>query len=341
MDTSRDNLPIHLFSTCPASSTVDRDVYLQSVIDVARWSDAWGYKGILVYADNSQVDPWLVSQIIIQNTKALCPLVAIQPAYMHPYSVAKMVTSFGHLYGRRLYLNMVAGGFKNDLAALNDTTPHDKRYERLIEYTMIVKTLLHSLAPVSYEGMFYKIDKLRLTPPLASDLLPGMFVSGSSEAGLAAAKAIGATAVKYPKPAEEEALLGKNGVDCGIRVGIITREDEEAAWSVASARFPEDRKGQITHQLAMKTSDSVWHKQLSELGQNTNQGRSPYWLVPFENYKTFCPYLVGGYACVAGELARYIAGGYRAFILDIPPNEEELRHINLAFDSAVRGVRTW
>lgn len=341
MDTSKDNLPIHLFSTCPASSTVDRSVYLQQVIDVARWSDAWGYQGILVYADNGQVDPWLVSQIIIENTKALCPLVAVQPVYMHPYSVAKMVTSFGHLYGRRLYLNMVAGGFKNDLAALNDTTPHDQRYARLIEYTTIIKRLLASPSPVSYEGEFYRVEKLKLTPSLPLDLSPGIFVSGSSEAGVAAAKAIGATAVKYPKPATEEALPADGGLDFGIRVGIIAREDEEAAWSVAYERFPEDRKGQITHHLAMKTSDSVWHKQLSELAEGTNHGRSPYWLVPFENYKTFCPYLIGSYACVAGELARYIARGYRAFILDIPPNEEELHHTNVAFGRAVKEVAKW
>src|SRR2546426_11956881 len=77
----------------------------------------------------------LASHITTKNTPRLCPLVAVQPIYMHPYAVAKLVASFGHLYGRRIYLNMVAGGFKNDLVALNDTTPHDQRYDRLIEYT--------------------------------------------------------------------------------------------------------------------------------------------------------------------------------------------------------------
>jgi alkanesulfonate monooxygenase SsuD/methylene tetrahydromethanopterin reductase-like flavin-dependent oxidoreductase (luciferase family) len=121
-----------------------------------------------VYTDNSIVDPWLVSNIILQNTKKLCPLVAIQPVYMHPYSVAKMVASFGHLYGRRMYLNMVAGGFKNDLIALNDTTPHDERYTRLIEYTTIIKLLLSSPAPVTFEGK----PLLKLTIPQDDLALP-------------------------------------------------------------------------------------------------------------------------------------------------------------------------
>src|SRR5438094_7351247 len=115
-----------VFSTCPSSAATP-DNYLERVAQVARWSERAGCKGILVYTDNSLVDPWLVSQIITQQTESLCPLVAVQPAYMHLYAVAKMVTSFGYLHGRRLYLNMVAGGFKNDLTTLNDTTPHDQR----------------------------------------------------------------------------------------------------------------------------------------------------------------------------------------------------------------------
>src|SRR5262245_8014964 len=114
---------LKIFSTCPPVALAPRETCLRQLADIARWSEAAGCEGILVFTDNGQLDPWLVSQAIIAATERLCPLVAIQPAYMHPYSVAKMVASFAFLYGRRLYLNMVAGGFKNDLLALNDTTP--------------------------------------------------------------------------------------------------------------------------------------------------------------------------------------------------------------------------
>ena len=329
---------IKIFSTSPQSSVVERDSYVRNVIDVARWSEEAGCEGILVYTDNSLVDPWLVSQIVIQNTVRLCPLVAVQPAYMHPYSVAKMVSSLGHFYHRRIYLNMVAGGFKNDLAALNDTTPHDKRYARLVEYTSIIKNLLLGVVPTSYRGEFYVIDKLSLAPPLPPELFPGIFISGSSEAGLNTAQALGATAIKYPQPAESEADCSKDGLNSGVRVGIIARPSGLEAWDVAHARFPQDRKGQLTHQLAMKTSDSMWHKQLSQLASDTKDATSPYWLVPFQNYKTFCPYLVGSYGCVAAELGRYIERGYATFILDIPPSKEELEHAKAVFARAQQTV---
>jgi len=322
---------LKVFSTAPQSSAVDRESYIQNVIDLARWSEEAGCEGILVYTDNSLVDPWLVSQIIIQHTTRLCPLVAIQPVYMHPYSVAKMVSSLGHFYWRRIYLNMVAGGFKNDLAALHDTTPHDKRYARLVEYTIIIKELLRRSAPVSYQGEFYVVDKLRMTPSLPPELFPGILVSGSSDAGLAAAQALGATAVKYPQPPDRETDCSRETLDSGIRVGVISRAQEDEAWTVAHSRFPIDRKGQLTHQLAMKTSDSAWHKQLSQVANSVEERTSPYWLVPFENYKTFCPYLVGSYERVAAELARYIERGYQTIILDIPPTQVELEHIKMVF----------
>ncbi len=323
---------VQIFSTCPQSKDVPRGRYLEEVAQVARWSEEAGCAGILVYTDNSIADPWLVSQVILQSTARLAPLVATQPVYLHPYAVAKMVATFGFLYGRRLWLNMVAGGFKNDLTALNDDTPHDKRYQRLVEYTLIIKALLASPRPVSFEGEFYKVRNLRMTPPLDAELAPGILVSGSSPAGLEAARAIGATAVKYPRP--PRAYLGTpapEGIGCGVRVGIVARAAESEAWKVAQARFPADRGGQIAHRLAMKVSDSQWHRQLSEAAQAEGMREGPYWMWPFENYKTFCPYLVGDYGQVAEQIGLYMHAGYRTFILDIPPSREELQHIKTVF----------
>ncbi len=105
------------------------------------------------------------------------------------------------------------------------------------------------------------------------------------------------------------------------------------AWAVAYERFPEDRKGQIARKLASKVSDSTWHHQLTEMGESTLEN-NPYWLVPFENYKTNCPYLVGSYDTVAREIGRYLATGHQTFILDVPPTRDELQHIGVVFKHA-------
>jgi alkanesulfonate monooxygenase len=327
-------LSIEVFTACPASSTLDRQDYIQAVLDVARWSERAGCKGILVYTDNSLIDAWLISQLILQHTRRLCPLVAVQPIYAHPYTVAKTITSLAYLYARRVFLNYVAGGFRNDLIALNDTTPHDRRYNRLMEYALIIHQLLSGQS-VSVSGEFYSVKNLRLTPPLPSELTPGVFVSAASEAGRTVASALGAIPVHYPKPSHEyDPGSPQCSGDAGIRLGVIARAAEDTAWEVAHARFPEDRQGQLTHALAMKASDSVWHRQLSHNARTT--GRSPYWLTPFENYKTFCPYLVGSYGQVANELARYISLGHTIFLLDVPADETDLNHTNIAFEQALK-----
>lgn len=319
-----------VFSTCPSSTTAPQD-YLQQVQRVARWSEDAGCTGTLIYTDNSLVDPWLVAQAVIESTRALCPLVAVQPVYMHPYSAAKMAASFGFLYRRRMFFNMVAGGFKNDLVALGDPTPHDSRYKRLVEYTLIVRKLLSENAAITFDGDFYRVKNLQMQPRLDAALFPGILVSGSSEAGLEAARAMGAIAVKYPEP-PDQCSAPDPSIPVGVRIGIVARPADDAAWESAWARFPEDRKGQLTRQLATKVSDSVWHHNLSKLGRDPNG--SAYWLHPFENYQTNCPYLVGSYATVAAELARYLAAGYRTFILDIPAAEEEFEHIGTVFAHA-------
>ncbi len=323
---------LQIFSTCPSSLTHPEN-YLDRVKQVSRWSERAGCTGMLIYTDNTLVDPWMVAQVVVENTGLLAPLVAVQPAYMHPYSAAKMAATIGFFYERRIFFNMVAGGFKNDLLALNDQTPHDGRYKRLVEYTLIMLRLLESRAPVTFEGEFYRVRNLQLNPRMDPALIPGVLVSGSSEAGMRAAREMGAIAVKYPEPPEQCAAAADPSQACGIRIGIVARETGQEAWNVAEARFPEDRKGQLTRQLATKISDSTWHKRLSELG-NSADGRGAYWLHPFENYQTNCPYLVGDYDTVAAELARYIAGGYGTFILDIPAAQEEFDHIRAVFRQA-------
>ena len=340
-------LPIQVFTTCPPSVAAGASVatgcgssYRDRVAEVARWSEAAGCEGILVYTDNRLVDPWLTAQLIIEATERLCPLVAVQPAYMHPYTVAKMVGTFGYFYERKIYLNMVAGGFKRDLEALNDHMPHDERYVRLVEYSKTIQALVaNSSRKIGYSlrGTYYSVEGLKLSPPVRPELLPGFFVSGSSEAGARAAREIDAVAVCYPQLASQ---YGRRPISAlrksGVRVGIITRDTSADAWCEAEERFPPDRRGEIAHNLAMKTSDSHWHQELAERPEAGSDPESPYWLRPFRSYQTFCPYLVGSCERVAKEVARYMAAGFDRFILDIPVSESELELAGDVFKRARR-----
>src|SRR5206468_7618576 len=126
---------------------------------------------------------------IIRHTRSLCPLVAIRPAFMHPVSVAKMVATIDYMYGRRLFLNLMATVLTREPAPreaspddkrmnqiveyTDDPTPTDGRYERLVEYAEIVKRLLGSPAPLTYHGEFYRVDQLKLAMVHSPELFPG------------------------------------------------------------------------------------------------------------------------------------------------------------------------
>ena len=327
-------LELDVFSACPASVGDLGRGYLEKIRDVAQWSENAGCRGTLIYCDNRLVDPWLLAQVVIQSTRRLSPLVAVQPVYMQPYSVAKMIATFAALHGRRVYVNWVAGGFKHDLEAMADTTPHDERYDRLVEYATLVRQLTDG-DTVTYLGKYYEAHGLKLQPAVDQELRPAFLLSGSSPAGESAGRVLDARAVTYALPPDSyQTAPERPGLSAGLRLGVIAREDRDVAWRAAYARFPPERKGALTRQLARKVSDSHWHEQMCHMAEERAEVEDPYWMIPFENYKTMCPYLVGSHEDVAGVLSQYVRRGFHTFIVDEPEKEEDLANARFAFDLA-------
>jgi len=335
-------MDIDLFTTTPQSIEFDRYQFLNELKRISRLTENYGFKGILIYSDNRLADPWITTGIILTETTHLLPMIALQPMYMHPYTVAKKIASIGLIYDRPIALNLVAGGFVNDLRSMGDHTPHDKRYERLAEYAEIIQLLLTSDKGVTYNGEFYNIKNLRLEPNLPENLQPKYYLSGSSDMARKTAERLSARLIEYPEPkAEYVKTVSNNGHSIhGIRVGILARHTHDRAWSDARVRFPKIRSGEISHKLAEKISDSEWHKNLSGQNGYDDSEKSVYWLGPFKHYHTFCPYLVGDYEEVARELSGYLQTGCRTCILDIPVSEIDLHSTLRVFDQALNYMET-
>ena len=188
------------------------------------------------------------------------------------------------------------------------------------------------------------MTNLRLTPPLPPELLPGhprlRLVRGGSR-GRAGDRCdrrpVPEAARRGGEPTHSTALIAS-----GIRVGIIARETGEEAWRVARERFPEDRKGQITHELAMKVSDSQLAPAAVRAGRRAVSDAQPVLARPVQELQDVLP--------VPRRQLRARGGGARplhrdwgsaTFILDIPREAEELHHTELAFvrDAARRRGR--
>ena len=324
----RSGREIRVFTISPR--TADESAYWQGLCDTACWSEKYECTGVLIFTGNdTYIDPWIVAQFILANTKNISPLVAVNPVYMHPFSAAKMVSSLSHLYERKIFLNMVTGTALTHLVALGDTLDHDERYRRLLEYILIVRTLLGDPKPISFRGDFYKTTNLQLSRHMPPALYPEFVLAGQSTAARRVWEATGAIGIRMLGAKLEESVMENRG----IHFGLLTRQTENEAWEIARQYFPIDQEGQEILELSMRNTDSVWKKKMKlEAGALPhNDTHSGYWLEPFRNFKADCPYIVGSHMQAASLLAALVVRGIDLFVLDIPAKEEEYENANEAF----------
>lgn len=90
--------------------------HIDDLMRVARFGERNGLEGPLLFAGNDTlVEPWAMAQHILVRTEKISPLIAVNPLYMHPFTVAKFVSSFALLYRRKVDLNMITGTATSDL----------------------------------------------------------------------------------------------------------------------------------------------------------------------------------------------------------------------------------
>ena len=322
--------PITVFTISPR--TLNVEAYWRNIEQCIAWSSAHQATGILLFEGNDTfVSVWVAAQATFEHSKGLSPLVAVNPIYMHPFSVAKLVNSYAQIYGRKTYLNMIAGTALSHLQAMNDDLSHGERYDRLGEYAELIWALLATDGPVTIAGKYYKVNALKLDPPTPRELLPEFFFAGGSEAASAVASRVNGTQMRMLAPGLEEGVVPG---ETGVHFGIVTRQTQEAAWEAAERCFPEDKRGQRIQELSMKNTDSVWKQRMMKAAQLEEQAKPGYWLRPFKSFQADCPYFIGSHLQVSELIAQLVRRGVRHFILDIPPAESEFENVDVAFNGA-------
>jgi alkanesulfonate monooxygenase len=286
-----------------------------------------GWTGVLLFTGNdTQVEPWLAAQCVLAQAESLSPLVAVNPVYMHPFSAAKMVSSLIHLYGRKVFLNMVSGTVLSHLEALGDHLSHDERYERLGEYIAIMQSLW-SGKPVSFDGRHYRVSHLQLLPAVPAETWPELLLAGQSGAAQRICERFGAIGMCMLQPALERAP----GVSRAISFGIVARDTREEAWNAARALFPADREAQVLLDMSMANTDSAWKQRLHSVAHLPELTEDGYWLGPFRNFQADCPYFVGSYSRTAELLSGLVEKGVDVLVLDIPSQDADYEHVARAF----------
>lgn len=308
---------LEIFTTCPRESQVER--YFDRMQRTASLTEAAGFKGILIYTGNEvPVEPWLVAGELAQSHPTLSPFIAINPVYMHPFTVARCIAMLAQRYGTLCHLNLIAGTSLADMTALDEADGHDQRYDRLREFALIVRELCRGDQAVSFEGRFFGTKHLRLPHRVAPDLQPVFFIAGQSPAAQYTAQTLNARSLGM--------LLGSMTVSSpsasGVHMGIIARESDEEAWADAHSRFPE-KTSAIPQHMLMRNTDASWKKALMKEAEGISTPDNAYWLAPFLRGQLDCPLLIGSVETVTRCLDQLIARNVRQLVLELCDSEKD------------------
>jgi alkanesulfonate monooxygenase len=239
-------IPTHGDSRYLGTSEGGRALSFDYLKQVAVAADSLGYEGVLIPTGRSCEDPWVIASSLIGATQRLKFLVAVRPGLHQPSLAARMAASFDRLSGGRLLINLVTGGDRVELEGDGVFLDHAKRYEQAAEFLRIWREILarsHEGGTLDYEGEHLSVKGAKLLfPPLQKPYPPVYFGGSSAPAHELAAEQVDAYLTWGEPPAEvarkvadvreRAARLGRT-VRFGIRLHVIVRETEAAAWAAA------------------------------------------------------------------------------------------------------------
>jgi alkanesulfonate monooxygenase len=214
---------------------------------VAVAADNLGYEGVLIPTGRSCEDPWTVAASLIDATKRLKFLVALRPGLTLPVQQARVAATFDRLSGGRLLVNLVTGGDPDELAGDGLFLDHAERYELSSEFLQIWREVLarsHAGEPLDVQGKHLSVQGAKLLYPPVQAPYPPLFFGGSSPEAHELAAAQLDTYLTWGEPPaavaqkvadiRERAARHGRGLSFGIRLHVIVRETEEAAWDAAA-----------------------------------------------------------------------------------------------------------
>ncbi|MDP9236948.1 MAG: LLM class flavin-dependent oxidoreductase [Chloroflexota bacterium] len=321
----------------PASARAADIGYLRQI---ARAADRLGFAGVLTPTGVLCEDAWLVAAALAADTERLKFLVAFRPGFALPTLAAQMTATLQRITGGRVLLNVVAGGDGAEQRGYGDFLDHDERYDRTDEF-LTVASKCWGPERFSYEGKYYRVEKGGLHHSFgdAAVTQPALYFGGASPAAEAVAARHADVYLLWGEPpawvAERvlrmTSLAAEQGrtLRFGIRLHVIAREGEAAAWADAERLLRDMKPEQIEMaQRRFARTESVGQQRMTSL----NSGRIDMdALMVAPNLWSGIGLvrggagtaLVGSYDQVAERIGEYATLGLDTFILSGYPHLEE------------------
>ncbi|MCO4889222.1 FMNH2-dependent alkanesulfonate monooxygenase [Cupriavidus sp. WGtm5] len=354
-------IPTHGDSRYLGTSEGARAVGFDYLRQVAVAADTLGYEGVLIPTGRSCEDPWVVASALAAVTQRLKFLVAVRPGLMAPTLAARMAATFDRISSGRLLINLVTGGDRAELEGDGLFLDHTARYEASAEFLRIWRQVLaasHDGDKVDYQGRHLSVKGATvLYPPLQRPHPPVYFGGSSAPAHALAGEQVdtyltwgeppAAVAQKLDDVRRHAARHGRT-VKFGIRLHVIVRETDAAAWAAAEdliSRLDDDTVARA--QAVFANMDSEGQRRMAALhAGGTRRTREALEISP--NLWAGVGLvrggagtaLVGDPRTVAERLREYAELGIDTFVLSGYPHlEEAYRFAELVFPLLPRAVR--
>lgn len=351
MTTTQDDLKVLWFLPTSGdghylgTTTGGRDVDFDYLRQIARAADRLGYYGVLLPTGRSCEDSWVIASAVAPWTERLRYLVAVRPGLQSPTVAARMTSTLDRLTNGRLLINVVTGGDAIENKGDGIFLDHDERYAVTREFLNIYADLLTGKA-VNVKGKHIAIEDGRILFPPAQAPRPPFYFGGSSDVGIGVAVD---TVDKYltwgeppaqvaEKIARVRAVAEQRGrhITFGIRLHVIVRQTNEAAWKAADELIQHLTDDSIASaQKILGRLDSVGQQRMSQLhgGRRDKLEVSPnLWAGVGLVRGGAGTALVGDPPTVAARIREYQALGVDTFIMSGYPHlEEAYRFAELVF----------
>jgi len=260
-----------------------------------------------------------------------------------------MAATFDRLSNGRLLINVVTGGDPGELQGDGLFVDHDERYEITAEFLRIWRNILersHDGGEASYEGRHLRSKGARLLFPPIQKPHPPLYFGGSSPAAHSLAAELVDVYLTWGEPPtavshkiadiRRRTAVLRRKVRFGIRLHVIVRETNEAAWRAADELISKLDDAAIARaQAAFARTDSEGQRRMAELhnGSRERLEVSPnLWAGVGLVRGGAGTALVGDPQTVAARLQEYANLGIETFILSGYPHlEEAYRFAELIF----------
>jgi alkanesulfonate monooxygenase len=306
---------------------------------VAHAAESAGFDYALVPVATECWEAWITTAMLAARTTRLKLLCAARPGLIAPTVMAKMVATFDQLSGGRVYVNLIAGGGVEEMAADGVFFDHDERYEVMDETVTLMKLAWASRAPFDWAGRHFRVERADVRPKPLQQPHPPFYIGGISPAAIDVGARHADVYLYWGNTVEQirgdiqrvrrrAAEVGREQeLRHGMRFQVLVRETEEQAWRDAEALIAgasERARASRHRRMGQESHADARMRQIAVEGESSGWRLAPHLWAGITTVRHGAGVMiVGNPEQVAGTIREYIDLGCTSFCLSGYPHDEE------------------